>query len=171
MNQHRSTRAVALGGVLAALGICIMCLGSFIGIATYTAPVFCVIFLQVVQNAGGRRLALAWYGAVAVLALLLVMDREAAWLFVLLGYYPILKPWLDKRKAPFLWKGLLFNGSILVLYWLLRRILGLDGLGQDPEQMTIFFLVLLMILGNITFFLLDMLLGMPRFRKLGRYGK
>ena len=67
-------------------------------------------------------MAWAWYGAVAVLSLLLVTDREAAWVFVFLGHYPIIKPWLDRRRMKYLWKALLFNGLVALLYWLLIRL-------------------------------------------------
>ena len=171
MNSNRSTRAVALGGVLAALGVCIMCLGSLTGIATYVSPMICLLLLQAVLNAGGKRIAWAWYGAVAVLSLLLVTDREAAWMFVFLGYYPIVKPSLDKKKLAVLWKGLLFNGSILVLYWLLLRVFGLEELTREWKEMGAIFAGALLIVGNFTFFMLDKILGNPFFQRLGRYGK
>ena len=69
--------------------------------------------MQVVLNLCGRRIAWAWFFAAAVLALLMCPDREAAGVFLALGYYPILKIWLDRRKLPALWKGLYFNISIL----------------------------------------------------------
>ncbi len=171
MNSNRSTRAVALGGVLAALGVSIMCLGSMTGIATYVSPMICLLLLQAVLNVGGKQIAWAWYGAVAVLSLLLVTDREAAWMFVFLGYYPIVKPNLDKKKLSILWKGLLFNGSILVMYWLLLRIFGLEDLTREWKELGTFFIALLLILGNFTFFLLDNRLSKPFFQRLGRYGK
>ena len=116
---NSASRTVALGGVLAALALCVMWLGGLLGIATYVSPMLCAILLQIVKNICGNRLGWAWYGAVAILSLLLVSDREAAWVFVFLGYYPLVKPWLDRRRLPFLWKGLLFNGSIGILYTLL----------------------------------------------------
>lgn len=169
--QNNSARTVAVGGVLAALGLCVMCLGSITGIATYVSPMFCALLLEAVLSICGVRIAWAWYGAVAVLSLLLVTDREAAWVFVFLGYYPIIKPWLDRRRLKYLWKGLLFNGSAAVLYWLLIRILGMAELAQEWQTMSMAFLVLLLVLGNLTFFLLDKVLEKPFFRKLGRYGR
>ena len=48
--QSNSARPVALGGVLAALGLCVMCLGSVTGIATYVSPMFCALLLEAVLN-------------------------------------------------------------------------------------------------------------------------
>lgn len=169
--QSNSARPVALGGVLAALGLCVMCLGSVTGIATYVSPMFCALLLEAVLNICGARMAWAWYGAVAVLSLLLVTDREAAWVFVFLGYYPIIKPWLDQRRMKYLWKVLLFNGLVALLYWLLIRIFGLADLAQEWETMSLSLMALLLILGNVSFFLLDKVLEKPFFRKLGRYGR
>lgn len=169
--QTNSARPVAVGGVLAALGLCVMCLGSVTGIATYVSPMFCALLLEAVRNICGARMAWAWYGAVAVLSLLLVTDREAAWVFVFLGYYPIIKPWLDQRRLKYLWKALLFNGVVALLYWLLIHVFGLADLAQEWADMSMAFLALLLILGNLTFFLLDKVLEKPFFRKLGRYGR
>ena len=109
-------------------------------------------------------------GAVAILSLLLVSDREAAWVFVFLGYYPLVKPWLDRRKLPFLWKGLLFNGSVLILYTLLLSVLGLPELQSEFAGMGRVLLIFLLVIGNVSFFLLDRVLEKPFFGKLGRYG-
>lgn len=89
---------VALGGVLAALAVVIMSMGTLIPVATYVCPMLCAILLQVVLKTCGSRIAWAWYGAVAVLSLLLAPDKEAAAVFAFIGYYPILKPQLDRSK-------------------------------------------------------------------------
>ena len=151
---------MALGGVMAALAVVFMCLGTLIPLATYICPMLCAMLLKVVYSLCGVRIAWAWYGAVSILSLLMAPDKEAAAVFVTLGYYPIVKPKLDAGKFPWLWKGLLFNSSVLILYWLLMHLFGLEQVVQDFEGMGIFFVGLLLFLGNITFFLLDRLLGM-----------
>lgn len=161
-NCRGSARSVALGGVLAALAVAAMGLGTILPIATYVCPMFCALLLQVVLKTCGRRIAWAWYGAVAMLALLLAPDKEAAAVFVFLGYYPIVKPWLDSRKIPWLWKGLLFNGAVAVMYFLLIRLLGLSALVEEFTGMGLGMLAVLLVLGNVTFFLLDRLLAMGR---------
>ena len=111
--RYSNTKAIALGGVLAALALCILCLGSLIPVNTYVSPMLCALLLQVVLNLCGRRLASAWFGAVAILGLLLCPDREAAGVFLFLGEYPIVKQLLDGKKLSVLWKALYFNGSVL----------------------------------------------------------
>lgn len=167
MNQKARTpaSAVALGGVFAALAVVVMSLGGMIPVATYTSPMICAVLLQIVLQSCGKRIAWAWYGAVAILALLLSPDKEAAAVFLFLGYYPIVKPWMDRRKLPWLWKELLFNGSVTVMYFLLMQVLGMAELRAEFSEMGKWMLLLLLIMGNATFFLLDRLLGMKKFRR------
>lgn len=157
---------MALGGVLGALAVVIMCLGTLIPVGTYACPMLCAMVLQMVLKTCGTRIAWAWYGAVALLGLLLAPDKEAAAVFVFLGYYPIVKTKLDRKKLPWLWKGLLFNASVLALYWLLLRLFGMEQLVSEFRELGAAMTAVLLILGNVTFFLLDKLLGMkPRKRR------
>ena len=156
--------SVALGGVLAALGVVVMCLGTLIPVATFLCPMVCMILAQVVMKTCGGKMGWAWYGAVAVLSLLLSPDKEAAAVFAALGYYPMVKPRLEKRKLPWLWKGLLFNAVILALYWLLIHLFGLDALAEEFAEAGRVMTVVMLILGKVTFFLLDRVLS-KRFRR------
>jgi hypothetical protein len=115
----------------------------------------------------GRRFAWAWYGAVAILSLLMGPDKEAAAVFVFLGYYPILRPWLNKLRPDWLFKGLYFNAVIAVLYTLLLKVLGFAEILEDYAEMGAVMTVAMLIMGNITFFLLDRLLTM----RIGAPGK
>lgn len=157
--RNQSARMVALGGMLAALSVTIMCLGGMIPLATFICPVLCIFSLHIVMRLCGKRIAWAWYSAVAIISLLLCPDKEAAAVFLVLGYYPIIKPLLDHLRFRFLWKGLLFNFSILILYGLLLQILGLDSLSEDYRDIGLIGLVVLLVLGNVTFYLLDCVLG------------
>lgn len=149
---------VALGGMLAAAAVVLMSIGTILPVATYTAPVLCMLICRVVLKLCGSRMAWAWYGAVALLSLLLAPDKEAAAVFLVLGYYPILKPKMDSLKGKWLWKLLYFNGSILALYWVLMNIIGMQQLLSDFEGMGLAMTAVLLILGNVTFFLLDRLM-------------
>ncbi len=149
---------------MAALAIVIMCLGGLIPFATFICPMFCLMLTKLVKNLCGRRIAWAWYGAVAVLSLLLAPDKEAAAVFVFLGYYPIVKPWMDRQRFSALYKAALFNAAILVMYWLLIRIFGLSEIAADYEEAGTVMTVIMLLLGNVTFFMMDMILG----RRIGR---
>ena len=144
--------------MLAAVAVILMSIGTIIPVATYAAPVVCMLICRIVMKLCGSRIAWAWYGAVAFLSLLMAPDKEAAAVFLVLGYYPIAKLKLDALKGKWLWKALYFNGSILALYWVLMNIIGMQQLLSDFEGMGLAMMALLLILGNATFFLLDRLL-------------
>ena len=144
---------------MAALAVVIMSLGTLIPVATYAAPVLCMAIGQLVRKTCGNRMAWAWYGATAILSLLLAPDKEAAAVFLFLGYYPILKPAVDRGKAAFLLKLILINGAILVMYALLIHLFGMDQIGEEYRELGTVLTIIMLILGNVTFFLLDVVLG------------
>ena len=156
--MRTNAKQIALGGVLAALAVTIMAMGGLIPVATYVCPMLCALLQSVVLIFCGRRIAWAWYGAVAILSLLLGPDKEAAAVFVFLGYYPILKPAMDKLRLGWLWKGILFNGAILIMYWLLLNLLGMEKLHQEFSELGTVLTVVMLLMGNLVFFLLDKVL-------------
>ena len=163
--KHTPAARIALGGVLAAVAMVIMNLGTLIPVATYTCPVMCIALLELVRKLCGNRIAWAWYGAVALLSLLMAPDKEAAAVFAFLGYYPIIKPWIDRRKGKWLLKALVFNCATLAMYWLLMYLFGMEQLVQEFSGLGTVMTAVLLLLGNVTFFLLDMLLEGKRFRR------
>lgn len=158
--RNTNAKAMALGGILGALALVILCMGGLIPFATYVCPVLCTITLYIVLQSCGRRIAWIWYVAVALLGLLLGPDKEAGAVFVLLGYYPIVKPRLEKSRLCILWKLLLFNGAVLLLYTVLIHLLGISDVMADTEELGIIGLAVMLVLGNLVFFLLDRLLTM-----------
>lgn len=159
MKRNSSARTVALGGVMAALAVVLMCLGGLIPVATYVCPMLCTLLLFVVQRICGSRIGWAWYGAVTILCVLLGPDKEASAVFAAIGYYPLLKPRMDRMKLPWLWKALLFNCAIGAVYTVLIHLLGMAQLVQEFEELGNVMLIVLLVLGNLTFYLLDLLLG------------
>lgn len=149
---------------MAALAVVIMSLGGLIPVATFVCPVLCMMILAFVLKMCGKRIAWAWYGAVSILSVLLGPDKEAAAVFVFLGFYPILKPRLDGKKLGLILKLLLFNAAILVMYGILIRLFGMEQIASEYREMGRVMTGVMLILGNITFFLLDKVLS--RFRRI-----
>lgn len=162
--RNTGAREIALGGIMAALALVIMSMGAMIPSATFVCPMFCCLILQIVLTLCSRRTAWAWYGAVAVLSVLLSPDKEAAAVFVFLGYYPILKPRFDRSKLRWLYKTVYFNAVILVMYWLLIHLFGMAQLAQEWQELGLVMTAVMLVLGNVTFFLLDAVLG-RKFRR------
>lgn len=158
--RNTNAKNMALSGVLAAVAMVIICLGGLIPLATYVCPVLCALLLHTVLLLCGKRYAWAWYAAVALLSLLLGPDKEGALVFVMLGYYPIVKPLIEKSRLRFLWKLLLFNAAIGLIYSVLLQLLGLGAVTAETEELGMLGLAVLLALGNLVFFLLDRLLTM-----------
>ena len=160
---------VAFGGVMAALALVIMNLIGMIPIATFVCPMLCMMILTLVVRFCGKRIGWAWYGAVAILSSLLAPDKEAAAIFVFLGYYPIVKPIFDKSKGGAFFKLLLFNVMILLMYWLLIHLFGLSQIAQEYRELGFAMTVVTLLMGNLVFYLLDRILGrIAVMNKLGR---
>lgn len=156
--RNNSAKKIALNGMLAALALVIMCMGGMIPVATYVCPVLCMVLGCFVLRICGRRYAWTWYAAVSILSLLLGPDKEAVAVYVFLGYYPLVKAGLERFRFSVIFKFLYFNAAVFVLYGLLIFVMGLGELYGEFSSASIWGLVLLLALGNITFFLLDRVL-------------
>lgn len=155
------TRQIALGGVLAGLAVVLMLLGGVFPLAVYVSPMLASALLLLLLGRLPTSLCLAWYAAVALLSLLLCPDRECAFVFVFLGYYPILRPWLDRLPLPLriVCKLLLFNAAVAAMYALLLFVFRLDALLAEARELTAVLLVAFVLLGNLAFVLFDRLLA------------
>ena len=156
--MRNQSKNMAMGGVFAALAVVIMNLGGLIPVATYTTPVLCMVLLKIVLLYCGRRIAWGWYGAVSLLSMLMSPDKEAAAVFLCLGYYPILKPWIERRRGKWIWKLLVFNVPMVALYSLLIRVLGVTEVTGESGELGRLLLPVLLLMGNVTFLALDRLL-------------
>lgn len=163
--MQTSVKAMAFGGVTAALAVVIMCLGGLIPLSTYVCPMLAMMILQLVLKSCGERIAWTWYVAVTVLCMLMGPDKEAVAVFTFLGYYPILKPKLDKLPVRWLWKGIYFNLAISLTYLVLIHLLGMAELAKEFREMGMILFAVTLVLGNVTFFLIDRVLGRKWKRK------
>ena len=149
---------MALGGMLTAVSVVIMCLGSVIPINTYVCPVLCILVTRPVLDRCGRRIGWCYYLATAILSLLLAPDREAALVYAFLGYYPMLRPWFQKlgpiRQIA---KLLFFTLSGAASYGVLIFLVGAAGAMEEGWLLT----AVTVILWDVLFLLVDRLLGLP----------
>ncbi len=115
--------------MMAALGTALMLSSSLIPILTYAAPMLASLTLLPVLFEFGKKYGWMTWKVTALLALMLCADREAAFFWVFIGWYPILKPTLDRiRSKPFriLAKLAVFTGAFLLLFLILAFVLGLE---------------------------------------------
>lgn len=152
------SKQIALCGLLCALAVTLLLLGGVIPIATFCAPMLAMaVLLPILEEYGSKTAAVA-YGAAAILAVLLVPDRETALVFVAFGWYSLLRPRLARihsRLVRFLAKLVVCNAVIAVLYGLVLRLMGLTADLLDAAR---WMNLLLLVMGNITFLIMDLAL-------------
>ena len=149
------SKEIALCGLLCALAVTLLLLGGILGIGTFAGPILAMgVLLPILEEYGIKTAAAAW-GAAAILALLLVPDRETALVFVAFGWYPLLRPRLvgiHSRPVRFLVKLAVCNVIIAVLYGLVLRLMGLTADLLDASR---WMNLLLLLIANVTFLMMD----------------
>ena len=157
-----STKQLALCGVMTALGVVLLCLGGLVPVALYICPMLASMVLVVIRLECSPRHAWTCFAATAILGLLLGPDKEAASLYLFLGYYPLLKPRLDAiRPIALGWvaKIALAAAAITVMYALLLYVFALDGLAEEFATALRWVLIICIVLGAVIFVLFDLILG------------
>ena len=148
---------IALSGVVAALGLVLMLLTSVIPFGTYAFPCFAGILTVVIVIEIGWGYAFAVFGVTAALSFLLVTDKEAALLYVIfLGYYPIVKSFIERirsRTLQYVVKLVLFNACMIGAYYI---ALGLLSIPEDSFKILGLNLPLVfLVIGNAVFVIYD----------------
>ena len=155
--RNRTSFRVAFCGVLAALMVVLMLLGTMIPATEYLCPALAgVLIIPVVWEFGGKSGGLL-YAAVALLSLILAPNKEAALFFVLLfGWYPLARPRLQHLKAKALrvvLKLVLFNAALAAIFALLLFVLTALALGMSfgaaaagPQRLTLSLLLVVLLI-------------------------
>ena len=123
------SRKIATCGVLCALAIVVMMLGSLIGVGTYAAPLIAIWLLLPVLGLFGRKAALTVFVAVALIGFMVLPDRELALIYCAFGWWPAAKPLIDRipgKALRFLVKLVIYLALILLFLYLVYSILGIQ---------------------------------------------
>ena len=150
------SKRIALCGMLCAMSTLLMLLGGAIPYGTYIVPVISgVVLIPVLREYGAGQMLMLW-AAISLLSLILVPDKEMALMFVLLlGWYPAIKPVLDKlpRIIMYIFKLVIFNAAIALIYTMLIFVLNIP---QESEGIVL--VAITLVLGNVTFLIYDRML-------------
>lgn len=160
MNRHGSKSwAMAYCGMASALCIALMLLGAVVPVLMYIAPAVAGFLIATVCVECGKTMAFTAYGAVSLLGLLFVPDKELALTFaLLLGYYPLVKPKFDRIKPALLrvvCKLLLCNGAVLVMYGGLLLFFPAGEISQSLKTTALALALSTLAMGNVAFLLFD----------------
>ena len=148
---------MAYCGMAAALSVALMLLGAVVPVLMFIAPAVASLLIATVCVECGKTMALTAYGAVSLLSLLFVPDKEVALVFVfLLGYYPLAKPRFDRIRPAVLrcvCKLLLCNAAVLAMYGLLLVPAG--SISQELKTTALAVSLATLAMGNVAFLLYD----------------
>ncbi len=158
---RRQSLMIAFCGMAAGLSIVIMLLGGVIPVATYAVPMLCGLLLLPILIEFGQGAAWATFFAAAALALLLDFDKEAAFFYLFIGYYPIVKWRLDRipgKLRRLLVKLLLFTAAIAAMYALLALLFPLGEMTREFREMGLWMTVLFVVLYDFCMLMYDRIL-------------
>ena len=141
--RRRSSREmsamIALCGLMTALSVVLMLAGGVMFIATYAAPLLASALLLPPMLEYGRRAGWTCWLAAGLLALILGLDKEAAFFYLFIGWWPLVKWQLEKRvpqKTPrLLLKLAIFLAAILAMYAFIGYVLHLDAITAEFGEM------------------------------------
>ena len=161
MNARRQSLMIAFCGMTAGLYAVVMLLGGVIPIATYAVPMLCGLLLLPLLLEFGKTAAWATFFSVAALALLLGFDKEAAFFYLFIGYYPLVKWPMDKIRPKGLRlaaKLLLFTGAMAIMYALLALLFPLGEYLKEFQEMGVWMTIGFFALYDFCMLLYDRLL-------------
>lgn len=156
--MKQSTR-IAVGGLSAAISLLFMFMTGIIPFSTYILPAASGVVLIGIAQESGTKTALLVYVAVSLLGLIIVPDREAILLFILLlGYYPVLQPYFNRfpRIIALLFKLMLFNLVVLACYLIMKYVFLIPDTGDTVKIVVVAFLAV----ANFSFLLHDRFISM-----------
>lgn len=154
---------ISLGGVITAICVFSMFCTGFLPMLDYTIPTFAGFLMVIMIVETGAKWAVTTYAAVCFLSLLVTPNYQATLLFLLfMGYYPILKVYLDKLKNKTLsWiiKYAVFNAAIIVFFLLFQYIFMSEDMFEGMEMFGKYAAFVLWAAANVFFLIYDRLLG------------
>lgn len=158
------SKKLALSGILAGLAICLMLLGSIIPFSTFATPAIAGAVIIPVAIEFGLSTGWLLYGAISLLSILMVADKEMALMFVfLMGFYPLLKAVFERGIRPkficILVKLALFNICIFAMYSVMLFLFPINYIVEEFASYGIGYIVALLALGNLVFMVYDVALS------------
>lgn len=159
----KEARKIALCSMMAALSVVLMVVGSIAGLGMYAAPMFAGFCLLPIGREVGKKYHLMLWLVVSVLCFILVPNVEQNLMyFALFGCYPIFRPAFERlAKLPrIILKLLFFNVITVSLEILIMLVL-------VPESLGTAMIIVLLLLGNLTFIVYDFLI--PRMERILAY--
>ena len=154
---------VSLCGVMSGLALALMFILGMVPSFEYISPAMGGMLIWIIRKHLGVKYGLVSYIAVGILGLLVVPNYEATMMFLfLLGYYPIIREYLQKIKLKIIqWivKLAVFAVPSVGAYMVLIYLFGMEYLLEDANEFGKYGSLVLLGLGAFAFILYDIFLG------------
>lgn len=159
----KAGKYIAFSGILTALAVVVMLLGSYFTVAAYALTGVASFLVYVIRTECDLRHGIAAYVCICLLGLLFVPYKEIVWLFLLLaGYYPLLKNRLDTLRFPLLRvavKLLICNSTMVFFFYSTVNLIYTGQMLPEYAQYAKLLAIGFVILGNAAFLCFDLALG------------
>lgn len=160
-SSRMASMKMAFCGLITALSVALMLAGGLIPVATYCVPMAASLLLLPVMLEFDKKTAWTTFAATALIAILLGIDKEAAFFYLFIGYYPLIKWDVDRIKRKplrLLAKLTLYSVSVITLYIILGFVMNMTAILGEFTEMGFLFTALLLVLYNVCMLLYDRLL-------------
>jgi hypothetical protein len=128
--EKKTTRRIAVSALLAALGVVLLLLGSFVQVLDLSMAVIASLLVVFAVIEIGGKYPMLIYAVTSVLSLLLLPVKTAALIYLAFaGYYPILKAVLEGRLTKLLaWalKLVIFCAAVAAALFVAGKLLLMD---------------------------------------------
>lgn len=155
---------VSLCGVMSGLALAFMFMMGMVPSFEYISPAIGGLMIWIVRKHLGVKYGMISYLVVGMLGLLIVPNYEATMMFLfLLGYYPIIREYLQKiRFKPLQWavKLAVYVAPSVGAYMVLVNLFGLTYLLDDANEFGKYGTLILLGMGAVAFVLYDVFLGL-----------
>ena len=163
---------VSLCGIMCGLALALMFVLGMIPMFEYISSAVAGILVWVIRDRLGVKYGLVSYLAVGLLCLLITPNYEASMIYLfLLGYYPILREYLQKIRLKILRitvKLAVYAAGAVSAYMILIYVFGLAELLDDMDDFGKYGSMVLLGMGAAAFIMYDIFLGLyyPFYQKL-----
>lgn len=152
-DRRRRIKRITLCAMFIALGVVVLYFGALLEILELCVAALAAMLLFPLVIEYGRAYPWAVWAATSLLSLLLLPYKMPGAVYLLFGYYPILKAYLERLPRPFcrLLKEIVFAAGEIGIILASHFLVGI-------EQMPVWYNALLFVLGSITLHLFDIAL-------------
>lgn len=163
---------VSLCGIMSGLALALMFILGMIPSFEYISPAVAGVLIWVIRERLGVKYGMTSYLTVGILCLLVTPNYEAAMMFLfLLGYYPIIREYLQKIRFMLLrvlTKLAIYTVTAVAAYALLVNLFGMSELLESADEFGEYGTLILLGMGAVAFGLYDRFLGLykPVYEKI-----